>query len=136
MVSGFQIKKINVLRRHIGMENDDYKAMLSGFERMDGTPADSVHQLSTEDGMVLISILERLIQNIPKATTRFATETQIQRLMEVWKNLPQTDNEDPKKQLRAYLKHNYQITSIKKIPSENLPEITYNLNRMKKSAIN
>ncbi|MFC1585253.1 phage protein GemA/Gp16 family protein [Fibrobacterota bacterium] len=134
MITDAQIRKVHVLKNMLGMEVDDYLAMLSGFEQKDGSAAASCKQLSAEDASTLIDTLERLVDRRKDVIEKFyANGAQFKRILDLWGEISYAkDEEGRKKTLHSFLHKRFHVDRLSRIPKDRVPEIMYELNTMRK----
>lgn len=133
MASRAQLRKIHVLERELGLDDSEYRAVLSQFKTSDGARVTSSTQLSVDQASRLIDILEYTAghRSMPDSEPR-ATPGQMRKIAALWRQVTRAeDNQGRRRTLDAFIQHKYHVPRLGMLPRRMVPKVIKALSMMK-----
>jgi hypothetical protein len=132
MATTSQLRKIHVLEKVLGLQDTEYRALLSGFSTPNGQRAASSKDLSVSEASALIDTLERMIDERPALKAReYASPRQRGFIMALWRNVSRMGYERGFRQtLDSFLRRRFHVSRFDRIPRKKASKVINALKRM------
>ncbi len=133
MASRAQLRKVHVLRREVGLDDSEYRAVLSQYATPDGAPVTSSTQLSVDQASHVIDTLEYTAghRRLPAGEPR-ATPGQVRKIAALWRQVTRAGNDQGRRRaLDAFIRNKYHVPRPGMLPRHMVPKVIKALSTMK-----
>ncbi|MBD3241477.1 MAG: DUF1018 domain-containing protein [Chitinivibrionales bacterium] len=133
MASKGQLRKIHVLGRELGLDDSEYRAVLSQYKTADGARVTSSTQLSVDQASRLIDSLEYTAgHRSPPSDEPRATPGQVRKIAALWRQVTRAeDNQGRRRTLDSFIQHKYHVPRLGMLPRRMVPKVIKALSVMK-----